>query len=204
MFDFNLALIDVCAAWVCVALPRMAQARLLNRWGQLGYGQEDRLRPDPVQHMSLVGTLALPAVASLFGVPVIAWGKDFDDTAPPRDLRRALTLVLATSAVFLLQAIAFALLMVVLAKVYLAGAPVAARAGQLSVRMAMLSLLAVPVLDAGIAWRYLVPWGERTKRAMIGVGATIVGLLIVSPGLQRIDGWAQLGFFYLAQLFPQV
>jgi hypothetical protein len=112
-------------------------------------------------------------------------------------------LVLATSAMYLLQALAFVLLMMILAKVYLAGAPVAARAGQLSLRMAMLSLLALPVLDAGIAWRYLVPWQANAKRAMLGAGAIAVGLMIASPLLQRIDGWAQLGFFYLAQLLPQ-
>jgi hypothetical protein len=154
--------------------------------------------------MSLVGTLAVPAAASLFGVPVIAWAKDFDDTTPPRDLRRALALVLATSAAFLLQAMAFALLMTILAKVYLAGAPVAARAGQLSLRMAMLSLFVLPVLDSGIAWRYVVPWMGGVRKVMIGVGVACVGALVLSPLLRAFDGWAQLGYFYLAQRLPQL
>jgi hypothetical protein len=202
MFDLNLAMIDVCAAWVCVALPRMAQARLLHRWGQLGYGQDNRLRPDPVQHMSLLGTLAVPATLSLFGLPGIAWGKGFDEHHFPRNLRRALTLLLATSAAYFLQAILFAALMAILAKVYLAGAPVAARAGQLCLRMGCLSLLAIPLLDAGIAWRYLLSFTRAGSLLLAGVSLAVLAFLLAGPPAGRLDSWVQLGFFYLAQLLP--
>lgn len=197
MFDFNLAIIDVAAAWVVVTLPRMVQARLLVRSASLGPGQENRLRPDPVQQMSLLGTLAVPALTSLLNIPVLAWGKDFDEIPVEPNYRRAVSVVGATVLSYAVQAVAFSLLLMLLAKVYLAGAPAAARAGQLCLRLAMLNLLAIPILDAGTAWIFL-----RRMHWSIALGSSVVliGVFHATGLLQWIDRWASLGFFYLTQL----
>lgn len=197
MLDFNLAIIDVAAAWVVVTLPRMVQAKLLQKGASLGPGQENRLRPDPVQQMSLLGTLAVPALTSLLNIPVLAWGKDFDEIPVEPNYRRAVSLVGATVLIYAVQAVAFALLLMLLAKVYLAGAPVAARAGQLCLRLAMLNLLAIPILDAGTAWIFL-----RRMHWATAWGASVIVLAIFYAAglLQWIDRWASLGFFYLTQL----
>jgi hypothetical protein len=224
MPDWNLALIDVASAWVAVALPRAMQANLLARSGLYAseaitaLGIEERQSIDPVKHTSLLSTLLLPAFCSLAGIPVMAAGKQIEiahigDGKPgilptgkdqlQADRRRlALRLAAGTAFIYLLQALVMALLMTLLAKVYLAGAPVAARCGQLCLRMAMLSLLPLPPFDSAIAlWtaRGSAParWWVRGLSSV-----AVLALLITSPALDLLNQWVMLGFFRLGQLVP--
>lgn len=197
MFDINLAIIDAAIAWVVVMPPRFAQARLLAHWKALGYGEEERLRFDPVQHMSVTGTLAVPAATSLLRLPVLAWGKDFDETPHSPNLRYAMVLVAAVVLAYLLQAVALMLFMHLVAHVYFPGAPVAGRAGQLCLRMAMLNLLAIPILDAGEAWRFL-PGYRWPRFARWILGAAILSALWFTGGLIWIDQTAALLFFRMS------
>lgn len=206
MADWNLALIDVASAWVVVALPRLAQAKLLASSGRYpaeamrALAIDERLSVDPVKHTSALGTLLVPAITSLASLPVIAWGKPIESASPglPRLARR---IWLAPILVYLAQALLFGALMAVLSQVYLAGAPVAARAGQLCLRLAMLNVLALPLLDSGLALS--VGLKRPLKPAWIPALLTLVALSVLwtTGALRAIDQEAQLAFFQLSRLF---
>lgn len=206
MLDWNLALIDVAAAWVVVALPRYCQARLLAASGLYTQQElharaiDERLSIDPVRHTSLLGTLLAPALTSLASLPVIAWGKPFD-AGHPGQPRLALRLWLAGIVAYLVQAVLLAMLMAVLAKVYLAGAPVAARAGQLCLRMAILNLLPLPMLEGGVALG--VMFKRPSPPVWLSALATVGALAIIarSGPWKEIDHHLALGFFYLSRPF---
>jgi hypothetical protein len=68
--------------------------------------------------------------------------------------------------------------------------------------MGCLSLLAIPLLDAGIAWRYLLSFTRASSLLLAGVSLAVLAFLLVGPPAGRLDSWVQLGFFYLAQLLP--
>lgn len=206
MLDWNLALIDVASAWVVVALPRFAQAKVLARGGVYSHEAlralaiDERLSIDPVKHTSVLGTLLAPAATSLANLPVLAWGKPIEITSLGQP-RLATRLWLAPSVVYLLQACALAALMALLARFYLEGAPVAARAGQLCLRLALLNLLPLPLLDSGLsltAWsnRPLLP---RWQLSLLSLAA-LAGLH-ASGILRALDHQAMLAFFMLSRLF---
>lgn len=206
MPDWNLALIDVVCAWVVVALPRYVQARVVAQSGQYSWeaqralGIDERLSIDPVKHTSLVGTILAPAACSLASLPVIAWGKTIETGGAQHASRTvALRLWLAPVVVYVVQAVLLAVVMALLAKVYLAGAPVAARAGQLCLRLAALNLLALPLLDSGLAWRF-TPVGSRLPR---GTGAiltvAIVALIYRSGLLGLLEQQVVLAYFLLSR-----
>lgn len=199
MLDLNLAIIDVAIAWVVVMLPRFAQAKLLARWNALGYGEEDRLRPDPVQHMSVSGTILLPAATSLLGVPVLAWGKSFDETPHTPNLHYAVSLVTAVVLAYTLQTVALMLFMHLLAQVYLPGAAVAARAAQLCLRLAMLNLLVIPIMDAGEAWRFIPGRYHWSRPVKWIVGAALLLALWLAGSLDWVDQTASLLYYRLSQ-----
>lgn len=208
MLDWNLAVIDVAAAWLVVALPRFAQARLLATSGNYSNEQlralaiGERLSVDPVKHTSIVGSLLVPATLSLAGLPVVAWGKRIESGRLPSGLPRlALGVWIAPSVVYLLQAVVLALFMLLLAEVYLGGAPAAARAGQLCVRLAILNLLPLPPFDSALSlaiWR-----GRETSPAWLPFAgsALLLAALAATPMLYFIDRQAALAFFLISRIF---
>ncbi|MCW5966505.1 MAG: hypothetical protein KIT83_20880 [Bryobacterales bacterium] len=206
MPDWNLALIDVATAWVVVALPCYVQAKLLASGGVYSpealraLAIDERLSIDPVKHTGVLGTLLVPAATSLAGFSVVAWGKRIESVHLGK-FRLATQLWLAPSIVYLLQACLFAAAMALLSRVYLEGAPVAARAGQLCLRLAILNLLPLPLLDSGLsiaAWsRHPLP--PRWVLALVSMAA-LAGLYATGM-LRAIDQQVMLAFFMLSRLF---
>lgn len=221
MPDWNLALIDAATAWVVVAIPRALQAHLITRSGLYtdealtALGIDERRRVDPVKHTGFFTTLLLPVACSLAGIPVLAAGKGIEvghltqgspgiSPAAQHALsnqrqRLATKLWLTTSLAYLAQSIVMALLMLLLAKVYLAGAPVAARCGQLCLRLALVNLLPLPPLDSALAswvWRGAQP-STWWLRGIIPIAVLLV--LIKSPALRLVDQAVALGFFLLSR-----
>ncbi|MCU0226154.1 MAG: hypothetical protein MUF01_00825 [Bryobacterales bacterium] len=206
MADWNLALVDVAASWVVVALPRYVQARLLADSGVYGQPElaaraiDERLSLDPVRHTSLLGTLLAPALCSLMNLPVLAWGKPLE-AGHPAQPRLAFRLWMATPLVYLAQALLLGLLMALLAKVYLAGAPVAARAAQLCLRMAVVNLLPLPLLESGAALAVLLRRAPFPAWVGAALSCLALSLLVSSTTFRAADQHLALAFFYLSRLF---
>jgi len=208
MPNWNLALIDVATAWVVVALPRYAQARLLVRSGCYSaeaiyaLGIEERATIDPVKHTSILGTLLAPVLTSVASMPVLAWGKPIESGNPGRrQPKLAACIWMAPTAVYALQAFLLAALMAALAHIYLPGAPVAARAGQLCLRLALLNLVPLPVLDSGLSVSVFRGQSDSGHWLPATLSVTVLAALAATGILRAMDNLALYAFFIVSRLF---
>jgi Zn-dependent protease len=175
-----------------------AHAWAADRLGDPTGRRAGRLSLNPLAHADLVGTLLLPLVAIVRGVPVIGWAKPVPvDARRLRRPRRDALLVAAAGpvshlAIALAAASALAILPVspqTLGEPNLS-VPVAAfltRAMRLNVLLALFHLLPIPPLDGGTMLAALLPASVAASFDRLRpYGFVLLGVLVLVGGFDAI------------------
>jgi Zn-dependent protease len=175
-----------------------AHAWAADRLGDPTGRRAGRLSLNPLAHADLVGTLLLPLVAIVRGVPVIGWAKPVPVDAPRfwRPRRDALLVAAAGPvshlAIALAAASALAILPVspqTLDEPNLS-VPVAAfltRAMRLNVLLALFHLLPIPPLDGGTMLAALLPAPVAASFDRLRpYGFVLLGVLVLVGGFDAI------------------
>jgi Zn-dependent protease len=73
--DLRLAMIYVLCLVVATAFHEFAHAYVADRLGDPTPGRDGRVTLNPLVHADPIGTLALPAIAGVSGLPLFGWGR---------------------------------------------------------------------------------------------------------------------------------
>lgn len=206
--DWNMVVIDVAIAWVVVALPRFLQVRWIVTSGIYTTDEleaadlRQRNTIDPVRHTSIAGTLLAPALLSLLGLPALCWGKPIEDLPRSRPIPNlGFQVSMAPLVMYALQSLLFVVLAALLVYIYPAGAPVSTRAAELCMRMALLTLLPIPLLDSGDAWFFFL--GRPNPKFLLWIaGLGLLGAIYGTGAIWDLQQLATRNVDTLRTLLP--
>lgn len=198
--DINIAYSFISFAVLLFSLTvhEMAHAWAADRRGDPTGRRQGRLSLNPLAHADLVGTVLLPLVAIVRGVPLVGWAKPVPvDAQQLRHSRRDALLVAAAGPVshlVLALAAASALAVLPVSPQTLGEAnlsvPVAAfltRAMRVNVLLALFHLLPIPPLDGGTMLATLLPSPVAASFDRLRpYGFLLLGALVLVGGFDAI------------------
>ena len=180
--DVFSAIIAFAIVLVSLTIHEAAHAWTAERLGDPTARMLGRVSLNPIVHIDPIGTLLLPLVALMSGLPIIGWAKPVPvNISRLRHHRRDFMIVAAAGPISnLLQALAGGLLFQLLGPVLGSGLPLAVivQFVQINLLLAFFNLVPIPPLDGGNVLAGLIP--ER--------GAVV------------LDGLRQWGFILLYAL----
>ena len=193
--DLRLAMIYVLCLVVATAFHEFAHAYVADRLGDPTPGRDGRVTLNPLVHADPVGTLALPAIAGVTGLPVFGWGRPV--MTQPRyytrkmSMRGGMALVsFAGPAANVLQAIVTlgVLKLVMVAGVQNQGlTEVLVIFFKLNLTLALFNLLPIHPLDGGKILAWMLPARfAHVDDILARYGWTILLALMLIPGLLLI------------------
>jgi Zn-dependent protease len=147
--NLEAALVNVSLLWLLTVPHEFAHAWVATRLGDDTPRRDGRVTLNPLAHVDWVGTVALPAITSLFGGGFLGWGRAV--ATNPGKLRGGLNGLALVALAGPLSNVVFAVGLAIAARL-LAG-PLPAAAGfaatgvYLSLYLALFNLLPVPPLD---------------------------------------------------------
>jgi Zn-dependent protease len=149
MDNLQSALLNVVLFWMLTAPHEFAHAWTAVRLGDETPRRQGRLTLNPLAHVDWLGTVFVPAATSLLGGGFLGWGRAVEtDPSRLRGGNKGLAVVaLAGPAMNLLMGVLLAVGVGVLARTWVEGAELGARAILMSLYLAVFNLLPVPPLD---------------------------------------------------------
>jgi Zn-dependent protease len=193
--DLGLVALQLVVLLFSLSFHEMAHAWAAHRLGDATARLQGRLSLNPMVHLDLVGTILLPLVAALTGVPVIGWAVPVPvDTRNLRRPRRDHALIAAAGpASNVLLALAAALLLRVAAGgahlLEIGAAGLAAGVFHLlavfvvlNLLLAIFNLIPVPPLDGSwVLSSLLPPRLAHRLEALRPYGFVLIYILVLSP-----------------------
>ncbi len=194
-FDFGWVLITFLVLVCSLTVHEMAHAWTADRLGDPTARRLGRVSLNPIVHIDLVGTVVLPIVAFVSGLPIIGWAKPVPvNPRALRDPRRDFMLIAAAGPVS-------NVVMAILAAAALRGltmtAPESTRgmlatglllATHLNVLLALFNLVPVPPLDGGNVLGGLLPprLGDRYDAIVRPYGFLALYALLLTGALDVV------------------
>jgi Zn-dependent protease len=193
-FDFGWLIISFLVLVGSLTVHEMAHAWTADRLGDPTARLLGRVSLNPAVHVDPLGTLLLPLVAFLSGLPVIGWAKPVPvNRRALRDPRRDFVVIAAAgpaSNIVLAIVSAFALRMLAASP---AGFPGVLAAGlqlaiHLNMLLALFNLIPVPPLDGGNVIGGLLPprLGGRYDAVVRPYGFLVLYALLITGALNAV------------------
>lgn len=191
-FDFGWLIISFVVLVCSLTIHEVAHAWTADRLGDPTARRLGRVSLNPIVHADPLGTLLLPLVAFMSGLPIIGWAKPVPvNPGALADPRRDFVVIAAAGPTsnLLLALIAAAAL-----RMWAAGAPQVlvgplgaglATAVHLNVLLALFNLVPIPPLDGGNVLSGLLPprLGDRFDAVLRPFGFLVLYALLLSGAL---------------------
>lgn len=183
--NYEAALINVSLLWLLTAPHEFAHAWVATLLGDDTPRREGRVTLNPLAHVDWLGTTILPALTSLFGGGFLGWGKPVNTN--PSKLRWGLKGMALVALAGPASNVVFAVILGILAVLFLHAAPAAANyCGQgvrLSLYLALFNMIPVPPLDGSkLLLAAKVPYFIYAELARFGFLLLLVLLTATSFG----------------------
>jgi Zn-dependent protease len=192
--DFLAAAIGFGIVLISLTIHEAAHAWTADRLGDPTARMLGRLSLNPLVHIDPIGTLLLPILAAISGLPLIGWAKPVPvNTRNLRDPRRDFMLVAAAGPISnLLQALVAAMLFRVAIgvvdppNVYASPAVTALfMAVQINLLLAFFNLIPVPPLDGGNVMLGLLPPRVAAQFGQLRQFGFIILYVLMFTGIAR-------------------
>ncbi len=194
--NFSQVLTLFCALVLSLSFHEWAHAFTSNLRGDDTAKNLGRMTLNPIVHMDMVGTVILPLVGAVTGLPVIGWAKPVPVDVSKLRGRRFSQFLVASAGPLANLVLSFAAVVVLLLINPLTEAsdktsffyPLLNLLQALVVINAFLAffnLIPLPPLDGGAVLSQLLPvkWADKFERTVAPVGGFILLMMIISGGL---------------------
>lgn len=194
-FDFGWLLISFLVLVGSLTVHEMAHAWTADRLGDPTARRLGRVSLNPIVHVDPLGTLLLPLVAFVSGLPIIGWAKPVPvNPRALRDPRRDFVVIAAAGP---LSNLGLAVVAAVALRGWVAGTPQTfsgtlgaglTLAIHLNVLLALFNLVPVPPLDGGNVLGGLLPprLGGRFDAIVRPYGVLVLYALLVTGALNFV------------------
>lgn len=193
--DLEVAVVNVSLLWLLTTPHEYAHAWMAIRLGDDTPKLEGRNTLNPLAHVDWIGTVALPAVTSLFGGGFIGWGKPVNTN--PYRLRWGLKGLAVVALAGPASNVVFAFILGAAAAVTAGVAPLLAeffaQGVYLSLYLAIFNMIPVPPLDGSkLLLAARIPAVVYHEIARFGFLLIIVAMFTTNAGYVMSD-WAMAG-----------